>query len=280
MAWGFLLPRRHVKTDGVFTKCRNCEEMVRVKDVEEGFDVCPSCNYHFPIGSQRRLEVTLDEGSFTELFDDIYPTDPLGFSAKRSYSERLKESQEATGLSDAIVVGTGSIGGKNLAIAVTDYRFMMGSMGSVVGEKIALIAGHAVENRLPLVIFSGSGGGARMDEGVISLMQMAKTSAALGRLNRAGLLYVSVITDPTYGGVSASFATLGDIIIAEPKARMGFTGPRVIKQTMKVDLPEGFQEAEFNRAHGQVDLIVQRKDMPDILASLFDYCRPRRTFGR
>lgn len=278
MAWNFL--RRHVKTDGVFMKCDSCGETIRVKEVEDGFNVCPKCDYHLPIGAPRRMEVTCDAGSFEELFTDIYPTDPLEFTAKRSYAERLVESQEKTGLADAVLVGRGTIKGKSAAIGVTDFRFMMGSMGSVVGEKITLITEYAAENRLPLVIFSGSGGGARMDEGVISLMQMAKTSAALGRFGSLGLVYIAIITDPTYGGVSASFATLGDVIIAEPRARMGFTGPRVIKQTMKVDLPGGFQEAEFNKAHGQVDMIVHRRDMPDVLAMLLDYCRVRRAFGK
>lgn len=276
----FFSQRRHVKTDGVFMKCSNCAEVVRVKDVEAGLQVCPACDHHFPLGAQKRIEVTLDAGTFQELFTDIYPCDPLEFAAKRSYSERLAEAQKSTGLADAASVGTGEIKGARVAIGITDHRFMMGSMGSVVGEKIALLAEHAIEQRLPLIVFSGSGGGARMDEGVVSLMQMAKTSAALGRLNRAGLLYISVITDPTYGGVSASFATLGDVIIAEPRARMGFTGPRVIAQTMKVELPAGFQEAEFNKEHGQVDMIVHRRDMPAVLARLLDYCRPRRTFGR
>jgi len=280
MGLGFSLPKRHVKTDGVFTKCRSCDEMVRVKDIDDNLDVCPACNFHFPIGAPRRIAITCDEGSYQELFPDVFPSDPLNFNARKSYSERLKQSQKSTGIADAIVAGVGKIKGKEAAVAVTDHRFMMGSMGSVVGEKIALLAEHALDKGLPLIIFSGSGGGARMDEGVISLMQMAKTSAALSKVHRAGLLYVSVITDPTYGGVSASFATLGDVILAEPRARMGFTGPRVIQQTMRVDLPPGFQEAEFNLAHGQVDRIVSRKDMPETLASLIDFFKPRRVYGR
>jgi acetyl-CoA carboxylase carboxyl transferase subunit beta len=280
MGLGFLLPKRHVKTDGVFTKCKNCDEMVRVKDVEEKLDVCPACNHHFPIGAPRRIGITCDEGSYEELFSDIFPLDPLNFNARKPYAERLKQSQKSTGIADAVITGVGKIKGKEAAVAVTDYRFMMGSMGSVVGEKIALLAEHAIDKNLPLIIFSGSGGGARMDEGVVSLMQMAKTSAALSKVHRAGLLYISVITDPTYGGVSASFATLGDVILAEPRARMGFTGPRVIQQTMRVDLPPGFQEAEFNLAHGQVDKIVSRKDMPDTLANLIEFFRPRRIYGR
>jgi len=280
MAFSFFLPRRHVKTDGVFTKCRQCAQMVRVRDVEEGLDVCPACGFHFPIGAQRRIQITADEGSFEELFTDIWPCDPLEFNAKKAYSERLRQSQQSAGLADAVCTGAGNIKGKRTAVGVTDHRFMMGSMGSVVGEKIALLTEYALENNLPLVIFSGSGGGARMDEGVLSLMQMAKTSAALGKFQKAGLLYISVITDPTYGGVSASFATLGDVILAEPRARMGFTGPRVIQQTMKVDLPEGFQEAEFNLQHGQVDRIVHRRDMPDVLARLIDFFRPRRIYGK
>ena len=188
MAFSFFLPRRHVKTDGVFTKCRQCAQMVRVRDVEEGLDVCPACGFHFPIGAQRRIQITADEGSFEELFTDIWPCDPLEFNAKKAYSERLRQSQQSAGLADAVCTGAGNIKGKRTAVGVTDHRFMMGSMGSVVGEKIALLTEYALENNLPLVIFSGSGGGARMDEGVLSLMQMAKTSAALGKFQKAGLL--------------------------------------------------------------------------------------------
>ena len=264
-------PSQYVRTDGVFRKCDGCGNTVPIKDVAENLDVCVDCGYHFPVGAQRRVEITLDAGSFVERFADIEPVDALGFSCKRTYAERLVESQRKTGLKDAVLTGTGRIERRELIFIVTDSRFMMGSMGSVVGEKIARAFEAAMTERLPVALFSGSGGGARMDEGALSLMQMAKTSAAIGVHSRKGLGYVSVITNPTYGGASASFATLGDVLIGEPRARMGFTGPRVIKETLRVELPEGFQEAEFLLEHGQLDMIVERSRMRSTLASLFDY---------
>ncbi len=275
MAWkGFFNRTRNVKSDGVFMPCESCKATLVVKDVETNQSVCMECEHHFRIGAPRRIEVMVDEGSFKELFTDIKPTDPLEFAGRRSYAERLAESQKNTGLDDAVVCGTGAIDGRRLVLAVTDSSFMMGSMGSVVGEKITRSIEHATAERLPLVIVSGSGGGARMDEGALSLMQMAKTSAALARHAAASCLYVSIITDPTYGGVSASFASLGDLIIAEPKAQMGFTGPRVIKQTIKADLPDGFQAAEFWLDHGQLDMIVHRHELPKTLVKVIDYCMP------
>ena len=264
-------PSQHVRTDGVFRKCDDCGDTLPTKDVAENLDVCASCGYHFPIGAPRRIEITLDEGSFTERFAGIEPVDALGFSCKRTYAERLVESQRRTGLKDAILTGAGRVEGHEVIFIGTDSRFMMGSMGSVVGEKIARAFEAAMVERLPVVLFSGSGGGARMDEGVLSLMQMAKTAAAIGVHSRKGLGYVSVITNPTYGGASASFATLGDILIGEPRAKMGFTGPRVIMETLRVELPEGFQEAEFLLDHGQLDMIVERSRMRATLASLFDF---------
>ena len=273
MAWSGLFrnPTRPVKTDGVFMPCEDCKATLVKKDVEANGDVCMECGFHFRISAARRIQLLVDEGSFEELFAELSPIDPLDFAGKRSYAARLKDNQERTGLRDAVITGTGKIKGHPCALAVTDSFFMMGSMGSVVGEKITRTIEHATENRLPVIVVSGSGGGARMDEGALSLMQMAKTSAALARHAQANLLYVSILTDPTYGGVSASFATLGDIIIAEPRARMGFTGPRVIQQTIKAELPEGFQHAEFLLEHGQLDLIVERSKMPDELARLFSY---------
>jgi acetyl-CoA carboxylase carboxyl transferase subunit beta len=245
-----------------------------VKHVEANLSVCTECGHHFRIGAKRRIDVTLDPDSFEEMFAEILPQDPLQFAGKRSYAQRLHESQERTGLKDAVVCGTGTIMGRRLMMCTTDSGFLMGSMGSVVGEKITRAAEYATENKLPLLIVSGSGGGARMDEGALSLMQMAKTSAALGRHAESGSLFISLITNPTYGGVSASFATLGDILMAEPRAQMGFTGPRVIQQTIKAELPEGFQTAEFLMEHGQLDLITPRKEIRSTVATLIDYLAP------
>lgn len=275
MAWRDLFrPKRHVRTDGVFMKCDGCAATVRCKDVEANLNVCTECGYHFRIGAKRRLEITVDPGSFEPLFEDILPADPLGFRAAKSYAERLKACQETTGLTEAALVGRAKIEDKPILIGITDCNFMMGSMGSVVGERITRAAELALEERKCFIMISGSGGGARMDEGALSLMQMAKTSAAIGRLHQAGVPYIVVITNPTYGGVSASFASLGDVIVAEPRAQMGFTGPRVIKQTMKVELPPGFQESEFLRDHGQIDIVVPRKLLRQTLSKLIDYLRP------
>jgi len=272
VAWRDLFrPKQHVRTDGVFMKCPGCAGTIRRKDVDANLGVCPECGYHDRIGAKRRVEITADEGSFEPMFEDILPEDPLGFAAAKSYVERLGRSQEATGLSEAILIGRAAIEGRAVVFGATDCNFMMGSMGSVVGERIARGAELALSELRPLVIVSGSGGGARMDEGALSLMQMAKTSAAIGRLRAAAIPYVAVITNPTYGGVSASFASLGDVIVAEPRAQMGFTGPRVIKQTMKVDLPPGFQESEFLRDHGQLDMVVERGQLRATIAKLIDY---------
>ncbi len=277
MAWrDFFRPKKNVRTDGVFTKCDGCAATVRHKDIDEHLGVCPECGYHFPLGAWRRVEVTADPDSFEPLFEDILPDDPLHFVAKRSYAERLAACQEATGLTEAVLVGRAKIEGHDAVLGVTDSRFMMGSMGSVVGERISRAAELALAERHPFVMVSGSGGGARMDEGALSLMQMAKTSAAIGWLHRAGIAYIVIVTNPTYGGVSASFVSLGDVILAEPRAQMGFTGPRVIKQTMKVDLPPGFQESEFLRDHGQIDIVVERKEIRPTLATLIEYLEPRR----
>jgi acetyl-CoA carboxylase carboxyl transferase subunit beta len=272
MAWRDLFrPKVNVRTDGVFTKCEGCTATVRHKDVDDNLSVCPECGYHFRVGAKRRIEITVDPKSFKPLFEDVLPADPLQFRAAKSYAERLAACQKLSGATEAISVGTAKIEGRDVVFGVTDCNFMMGSMGSVVGERIARGAELALESRVPFVIVSGSGGGARMDEGALSLMQMAKTSAAIGKLHRAGVAYLVVVTNPTYGGVSASFASLGDVIVAEPRAQMGFTGPRVIKQTMKVDLPPGFQESEFLRDHGQIDVVVERKMIRPTLVRLIDY---------
>jgi acetyl-CoA carboxylase carboxyl transferase subunit beta len=223
------------------------------------------------------VEITLDPGSWREIHAGLMSIDPLGFAGARSYAERLKEHQKKTGLDEAALTGYGAIRGEACVFGVTDCNFMMGSMGSVVGERLTRAIETATAERLPLIIVSGSGGGARMDEGALSLMQMAKTSASLARHAQAKQHCVSDLTDPTYGGVSASFAMLGDVILAEPKARAGFTGPRVIEQTMKVKLPAGFQESEFLRRHGQVDMVVGRGELPETLARIIRYCRPRGT---
>jgi acetyl-CoA carboxylase carboxyl transferase subunit beta len=277
VAWRDLFrPKLHVRTDGVFTKCEGCAATVRRKEVDDNLSVCPQCGYHFRVAARRRVEITVDPESFEPLFEDILPADPLQFRAAKSYAERLAACQKASGNTEAIVVGRAKIEGRRIIFGATDCNFMMGSMGSVVGERIARAAELALAERIPFVIVSGSGGGARMDEGALSLMQMAKTSAAIGLLHRAGVPYIVVVTNPTYGGVSASFASLGDVIVAEPRAQMGFTGPRVIKQTMKVDLPPGFQESEFLRDHGQIDIVIERKAIKPTLAKLIAYLSPER----
>ena len=226
--------------------------------------VCPLCGYHFPIGAYYRLSVTLDHGSVRELFPRLGPRDPLTFPG---YKEKLKATQRKTGLNEAVVSAVGTIDGRRCVAGVLDSRFFLGSMSSAVGEKLTLTIEYAWKNRLPLILFSASGG-ARMQEGILSLMQMAKTSAALGRFDQRGLLYISVLTDPTTGGVTASFASLGDVILAEPGALIGFAGPRVIQQTIGETLPEGFQRAEFQMEHGFVDAVVPRDKMRETLSRL------------
>tara|TARA_B100001013_G_scaffold341338_1_gene265723 strand:+ start:308 stop:1159 length:852 start_codon:yes stop_codon:yes gene_type:complete len=256
--------------DGLFVTCEGCLKMIYKKHKEEAMEVCPECDYHFQLPSWRRLDLILDDDSFEELHEDVSPTDPLQFVDREPYIDRLRRSQEKTGMKDAVIVGTGRIGGQNVCIGLMDFSFMGGSMGSVVGEKITRIAEHALETGHPLIVISASGG-ARMQEGVLSLMQMAKTSCSLSRLSEAGILYISILTHPTTAGVLASFAGLGDIIVAEPKALIGFTGPRVIKETIKQDLPSGFQRSEFLLEHGLIDMIVHRKDLNERLTQLVSY---------
>lgn len=257
--------------DGLWTKCEDCGEIMFNKTLEENFMVCPKCNYHFILGIDKRIELTLDKGSFEEIDRGLISEDPLDFQGPKTYKEKLKNDMEATRLKAAAVYGKGRIGSKEVILSVTDSRFIMGSMGSVVGEKITRAIELAEKERLPLIIVSGSGGGARMYEGMFSLMQMAKTSAALSHLNKAGGLFISILTNPTMAGVLASFASLGDVIIAEPKSLIGFTGPRVIEQTIRQKLPKGFQKSEFLLEHGFVDMIVSRKEMRESLARLIDY---------
>jgi acetyl-CoA carboxylase carboxyl transferase subunit beta len=266
--------KSRVQPDGVFMKCEGCGAMIVIKETEERGGVCKDCNYHFRIGARRRVEVTLDPGSFREMFTEIRSSDPLAFSGKEPYSERLQKYRERTGTDEGVLCGTGRISGREVAFGVTDNFFMSGSMGSAMGERLTRLMETATERRLPLVIFSGSGGGARMDEGMLSLMQMAKTSAALARHRQARLPYLVVITNSTYGGTMASWASLGDVIIAEPRAMMGFTGPRVIKETLKVELPPGFQEAEFMLRHGLIDLIVPRMKMCETICRILNYLAP------
>lgn len=257
--------------EGLWTKCGGCSETLYNKTLDENFKVCPKCNYHFGLTAYERIQLLFDQDSFLEFDKDMISQDPLDFKGPKTYKEKLNQDQEATGLKDAVISGEGKINGKRAVMAVTDSRFIMGSMGSVVGEKITRAIEFAIKNKLPMVIVSGSGGGARMYEGMFSLMQMAKTCAALSYLRKAKLPYISVLTNPTMAGIMASFASVGDIIMAEPKALIGFTGPRVIEQTIRQKLPAGFQRSEFLLEHGLIDMIVNRKDMKDTLSQLLDY---------
>ncbi len=257
--------------DGLWTKCEECQETLYNKTLEENFRVCPKCNYHFVLSAYERINILFDKDTFAEFDKDMLSLDPLDFKGPKTYKEKLKQDQESTGLKDAVISGVGRINAREAVVAVTDSRFIMGSMGSVVGEKITRAIEYATKNKLPVIIISGSGGGARMYEGMYSLMQMAKTCAALAYHRKARLPYISVLTNPTMAGVMASFAGVGDIIMAEPNALIGFTGPRVIEQTIRQKLPAGFQRSEFLLDHGLIDMIVQRKNMKNILSQLLDY---------
>lgn len=256
--------------DGLWTKCEACGQIIYTKVFLENFKVCPKCDYHHTLGARERIEQLIDPATFIELDSSITSQDPLGFKGVKGYIEKLDEDQKTTGLKEAAVTGEAKMGGHPLVFCVTDSRFIMGSMGSVVGEKVTRATEYAIDKRLPLAIVSGSGGGARMYEGCLSLMQMAKTSSAIARLHEEGLLFISVLTNPTMAGVLASFASLGDILIAEPGALIGFTGPRVIKQTIKQELPPGFQRSEFLLQHGLIDMIVQRKQLRPTIISLLE----------
>jgi len=253
--------------EGLWVKCDNCKEIIYRKEVEKNFKVCPKCDYHFRISASERLPYLVDDGTFLEVEDGLSPKDFLKF---KDYTDKLKSSRKKTGLKDAIISGEAKIGGKPVSVVVMDFNFMGGSMGSVVGEKITRAIERSIEKRMPFVSVASSGG-ARMQEGILSLMQMAKTSAAAARLGQERLPFISVLTDPTFGGVTASFAMLGDIIIAEPKSLIGFAGPRVIEQTIKQQLPAGFQRAEFLLEHGMIDAIVPRREMRATLAKMLDF---------
>jgi acetyl-CoA carboxylase carboxyl transferase subunit beta len=257
-------PRSNVP-EGLWVKCEGCKEIVYSRDLDRNLKVCPKCGYHFRIDARARVSLLLDEPQPRELFTGVSPVDPLNFRDTKRYRDRLKSYQQAVGERDAVLVVQGAIEEIPVVMAVMEYRFMGGSMGSVVGEKITRAAERAVERKWPLIVVSASGG-ARMQEGVLSLMQMAKISAALARLRTARLPYVSVLTDPTTGGVTASFAMLGDLNIAEPGALIGFAGPRVIEQTIRQSLPEGFQRSEFLLEHGFLDLVVQRSELKETIA--------------
>lgn len=258
--------RREAIPEGIMTKCKKCSELLISRELEKNLKTCPRCGYHFPMSAQERIAATLDEGRLTEYDQGLTTIDPLQFE---DYPAKVELAQQATGLAEAVVTGEGAIEGHPVVFGVMDSRFIMGSMGSVVGEKIARAIERAIEKRYPVVLFSASGG-ARMQEGIFSLMQMAKTSAALKKLGDQKLPFVSVLTHPTTGGVSASFASLGDVNIAEPGALIGFAGRRVIEQTIRQKLPDDFQTAEFLLKHGMIDRVVPRKEMKQMLAKILD----------
>lgn len=256
--------------NGLWIKCPQCLEMVYGKELEELYQVCPKCNYHFRMDATKRLEMIVDEGSFKEINDNLSSIDILEFVDTKAYKDRIKAAKEKTGKNSAVITGTAKIHNQAVAIGVMDFSFLAGSMGSVVGEKITRLFETAIQKRLPLIIATASGG-ARMQESILSLMQMAKTSGAAARLDREGLLYISVLCHPTTGGTTASFATLGDIIISEPGALVAFAGPRVIKQTINKELPPGFQTSEFLLEHGMLDAVVERKNLKNTLSKYLHY---------
>ncbi len=264
--------------DGLWIKCDRCGEILYKKDLDRNFMVCTKCDFHFRMDSEQYAALLADEGSFVEFNTELAPADPLHFKDSKKYADRLRDAQAKTGLKDAVRTGEATLGGMPVILALMDFRFIGGSMGSVVGEKISRAIDRAIATRRPMIILSASGG-ARMQEGILSLMQMAKTSAKLALLSDAGLPYISILTDPTAGGTTASFSMLGDVIIAEPGAFIGFAGPRVIKQTIGQDLPEGFQRAEFVQEHGFVDLILHRRDLKEHLERLLRFFGAKRARG-
>jgi acetyl-CoA carboxylase carboxyl transferase subunit beta len=259
--------RKIVIAEGLWFKCDSCKEIIYRAEIERAGKVCPKCRYAFRISARERIAQIVDAGTFEEREQGILPSDPLGFRDTKRYRDRLRAAQEKTGVSEAVICGVARLGGLPTVLCVFEFSFMGGSMGSVVGERLTRSIELAVDKSLPVIIVSASGG-ARMQEGILSLMQMAKTSAALERLGRARLPFLSVLTDPTTGGVTASFAMLGDVIVAEPRALIGFAGPRVIAETIRQPLPEGFQRSEFLLEHGQLDLIVERRDLRETLRRL------------
>jgi acetyl-CoA carboxylase carboxyl transferase subunit beta len=257
---------------GLWVRCPGCQATIFRKEAERRFNVCPECLHHWYVPARQRIAQIFDIGTFKECDAHLTTADPLQFNDRRPYPERVKADQTATGLTEAAVTGVGSVRARRIAFGVTDSHFIMGSMGSVVGEKLSRITERARDEKLPLVFVSGSGGGARMHEGILSLMQRAKGSAALARVHQSGGLYIAVMTNPTMGGVAASFAMLGDVILAEPKALIGFAGPRTIKATLRMELPKEFQTSEFLLEHGYIDRIVQRQDINTEIARAVDYC--------
>lgn len=268
------------KRDGFsgWLKCTHCEELIHAQELGKNANCCPKCDYHYRLSVDDRIKSLTDENTFVPLFDSIRSVDALKFEDTESYPERLQNAQEKTKHTDAVIVGTCEIGSHPVALGIMNFAFMGGSMGSVVGERLTRLIELATQNKLPLIIISTSGG-ARMQESILSLMQMAKTSAALARLHEAGLPYISILTNPTTGGVTASFASLGDIIIAEPEALICFAGPRVIEQTMKQQLPEDAQKSEFLLKHGMIDCIVKRHELKNKLTQLLSFVTPARTLS-
>jgi acetyl-CoA carboxylase carboxyl transferase subunit beta len=274
MAW--FKKTKEIRTDkkgktpeGLWVKCDGCKEIIYKKEIEKNLKICPKCNYHFRISARERLKLLVDEGSFVEIDENLSSVDPLHFKDSISYKDRLKENQKKSGLKEAVVSGDALIKGYPVSLAIMDFSFMGGSMGSVVGEKVSRAAERSIEKKQPFISIASSGG-ARMQEGIFSLMQMAKASASIGRLKDNDILYISILCDPTFGGVTASFATLGDIIIAEPKSLIGFAGPRVVEQTIKQPLPDDFQRADFLLEHGLIDMVVDRKILKETLAKIFE----------
>ena len=264
---------KKIRTEGLWVKCESCRQIIWKKDLEENLNVCPKCGKHFRIDARTRLANLFDNGEYETFSDNLSSTDPLKFVDLKPYSDRLKRAQEETGLTDAVINGRGKLNGRPIIISAMEYSFIGGSMGSVVGEVITRAVEQALETKRPLIIISASGG-ARMMEGVLSLMQLAKISAALARLDEARVPYISVLTDPTTGGVTASFAMLGDLNIAEPGALIGFAGPRVIEQTIRQKLPPGFQRSEFLLEHGMLDAVVHRKELKPYISRALDFMMP------
>lgn len=262
--------RKRDVPDGLWEKCPGCGEILYAKELEESLQVCPKCDFHFPLDRQKRIDMFADEGTFVEWDADMVSSDPLGFTGKDSYIAKLEANQKKTGFKDAVACGAAKLNGRDIGLGVMDFAFLGASMGSVVGEKITRLIERCTAEKRPCVLVCASGG-ARMYEGLFSLMQMAKTSAALARHAKAGLPYIPVLTHPTMAGVMASFATLGDVIVAEPGALIGFAGPRVIKETTQQDLPEGFQRAEFLEKHGLIDMVVPRSQLKARIATVLDY---------
>jgi acetyl-CoA carboxylase carboxyl transferase subunit beta len=262
-----------IRTEGVFTKCEGCRAIIWKKDLEASEKVCPKCNHHFKLSAAERLRMLFDDGAYETCHTNILSPDPLKFVDRQPYSAKLASARQATGLNDAMVNAHGKLGGRNTLISAMEYTFIGGSMGSVVGEMVTLAVERAAREKKPLIVVSASGG-ARMHEGVLSLMQMGKVSAALSRLDDARIPFVSVLTDPTTGGVTASYAMLGDLNIAEPGALIGFAGPRVIEQTIRQKLPKGFQRAEFLLEHGMLDAIVERRDLRNYLINAINFLSP------